>query len=43
MDSFRVYARCRPLNDYELNYGAARKAITILDPSSLALSDGIAK
>lgn len=43
MDTFRVYSRCRPLNELELNYGAARKAVSILDPGTICINDGNAK
>lgn len=43
MDTFRVYARCRPLNETEINYGASKKAVSIMDGSTICLNDGSAR
>lgn len=43
MDTFRVYSRCRPLNELEVNYGASRKAVSILDSTTICINDGSTK
>lgn len=43
MDTFRVYSRCRPMNEYEQNYGAARRSVKMVDECTLSLTDGTMK
>lgn len=34
-ESFRVFIRCRPLNEREILYGSRRRAVTLNEPSSV--------
>jgi hypothetical protein len=39
LDSFKVYARCRPLNEREKSYNDHAKTVNIIDECTLALTD----